>query len=130
VSYLLDTNTIIAIFRGNRTVIGALNRHVHDAVFVSSIVLHELYYGAFKSERSAKALSDVDLLTIPVLDFNTSDAITSGNIRYLLAKAGQPIGPLDFLIAGQALSRELTLVTRNTREFSRVEGLRVENWEA
>ncbi len=93
-------------------------------------MLHELYFGAFKSDRSAKALSDADRLDFQTLNFDREDARMSGNIRHLLARSGQLIGPLDLLIAGQALARELTLVTRNTREFLRVEGLRVENWEA
>jgi tRNA(fMet)-specific endonuclease VapC len=130
VSHLLDTNVVIGILRGNRQIISRLNRHSPADLFIPSITLHELYYGAFRSERSAKALRDVDQLAFTVLDFGPEDARLAGNIRYLIAKAGQPIGPMDVLIAGQALARDLTLVTRNTREFGRVEGLRVENWEA
>lgn len=129
-SYLLDTNAIIAILRFDRPTIARLNRHRSSEIFVSSIVLHELYFGAFKSDRSAKALDDTDLLDFQTLDFDREDARMSGNIRHLLARSGQLIGPLDLLIAGQALARDLTLVTRNTREFLRVDGLRVENWEA
>ncbi len=65
-----------------------------------------------------------------MIPFDKEDAIAAGNIRATLALAGTPIGPFDTLIAGQALCRGLTLVTANTREFSRVEGLRVEDWSA
>jgi tRNA(fMet)-specific endonuclease VapC len=130
VSHLLDTNVVIGILRGDRQIISRLNLHAPHEVFIPSVVLHELYYGAFRSERSAKALRDVDQLTFPVLEFDPADARLAGNVRYLLAKNGQPIGPMDVLIAGQALARDLTLVTRNTREFMRVDGLRLENWEA
>lgn len=129
-SHLLDTNVVIGILRGHKQIISRLNLHSPAEVFIPSVVLHELYYGAFRSERSAKALRDVDQLTFPVLDFDPEDARLAGNVRYLLARAGQPIGPMDTLIAGQALARDLTLVTRNTREFERVVGLRLENWEA
>ena len=63
-----------------------------------------------------------------MLSFDEEDARISGEIRAQLAKKGTPIGPYDVLIAGQALARGLTLVTANTREFSRVEGLRLVDW--
>jgi len=130
VSLLLDTNVVIAVLRGSRSVIGNLNRRFRDEVFVSSLVLHELYFGAFKSDRSIAAMRDVDTLGFEVLDFSRDDARMAGNVRFLLDRQGHPISPMDTLIAGQALARDLTLVTRNIREFQRVDGLRVENWEA
>ena len=126
---LLDSNVVIAIMRESESVIATLNRHRSGEIFVSSLVLSELYFGAFKSNRSVIALADVDALDFQVLNFNRHDARMAGNIRYSLGKAGTPISPLDTLIAGQALARDLTLVTRNIREFARVDGLRVENWE-
>jgi tRNA(fMet)-specific endonuclease VapC len=65
-----------------------------------------------------------------VLEFDQEDARQAGEIRALLALRGTPIGPYDVLIAGQAKARRLTLVTRNTAEFSRVHDLRIENWES
>ena len=65
-----------------------------------------------------------------VLDFDKEDARQSGQIRALLAGKGTPIGPYDVLIAGQAIARNLTLVTHNTDEFRRVPGLRIEDWQA
>ena len=71
----------------------------------------------------------MDDLDFEVVDFNGEDARVAAEIRAILTAAGNLIGPYDILIAGQALARDLTLVTHNTREFSRVSGLRVEDWE-
>ena len=95
-----------------------------------AIVVHELYFGAYRSARIEHNLETLRLLIadIPVLDFDTQDAIVSGEIRAGLANSGRPIGPYDVLIAGQAKARRLTLVTNNVGEFERVEGLQVEDW--
>ena len=93
-------------------------------------VAHELFYGAFKSRREGRNLDRLDAMRFPVIDFDRDDARQAGLVRAELAARGTPIGPYDVLIAGQALARNLTLVTRNTREFSRVPELRVEDWEA
>ena len=92
--------------------------------------VHELYFGAYRSARIEHNLETLRLLIadIPVLDFDTQDAIVSGEIRAGLANSGRPIGPYDVLIAGQANARRLTLVTNNVGEFERVEGLQVEDW--
>ena len=72
----------------------------------------------------------VNALRFEVLQFDKEDARRCGEVRALLAAAGSPIGPYDLLIAGQAISRNRVVVTRNTREFARVPGLQIENWEA
>lgn len=69
-------------------------------------------------------------MQIEALEFDKEDARQAGQIRALLASRGTPIGPYDVLIAGQAVSRELILVTRNTSEFARVPGLRIEDWQS
>ncbi len=92
--------------------------------------MHELYFGAYKGDRTAEDLSVIADLRFEIADFNTEDANRAAEVRSILRRAGIPIGPYDTLIAGQALARDLTLVTRNTREFERVAGLRLENWEA
>ena len=74
-------------------------------------------------------LERVEALRFAILEFDADDARESGRIRAELAKSGQPIGPYDVLIAGQALSRRLTLISNNLREFTRVEGLKVEDWQ-
>jgi tRNA(fMet)-specific endonuclease VapC len=90
--------------------------------------MHELYYGAYKSERQEHGVGLVDALLFEVLEFDSEDGRHAGEIRAALARQGRPIGPYDVLIAGQARARDLTLVTANVGEFRRVEGLRVENW--
>jgi tRNA(fMet)-specific endonuclease VapC len=128
--FLLDTNAVIATLRGNAALLARIReRHPRD-VAISSIVAHELYYGAFKGRRIEENLASVDALQFEVLDFDREDARCAGEIRAGLAAEGQTIGPYDVLIAGQALSRGLILVTRNTREFSRVIALRLEDWES
>lgn len=101
-----------------------------DRLLLSTIVWHELYYGAYGGDRTNETLRRIDGLELPVLPFDDVDARVAAEIRAVLKRAGTPIGPLDTLIAGQALARDLTLVTRNTREFQRIEGLMLENWEA
>jgi tRNA(fMet)-specific endonuclease VapC len=91
-------------------------------------VAHELFYGAFKSRRRFENLALIDALEFVVLEFDREDARRSGEIRALLSAKGMPIGPYDVLIAGQAVARNLILVTHNTREFKRVPGLRIEDW--
>jgi tRNA(fMet)-specific endonuclease VapC len=92
--------------------------------------MHELCFGAFKSQRRDRNLAIVDGLRIEVIPFDQEDARHAGEIRADLAMQGTPIGAYDVLIAGQARARALIMVTRNLREFQRVEGLRSENWEA
>jgi len=102
-------------------------------IFLSCIVLHELFYGAAKSvHRKANSDAIPRFLeeTFEVLSFDLEAAKVSGEIRTLLERKGQRIGEYDTLIAGQALALGLTLVTANTREFSRVEGLKMVDWTA
>ena len=127
--YLLDSNAVIALFKGNAGIV----RHVMQLqtweVGLSAIVLHELYFGASKSDRSEANLTRIDRLEFERLDYTEQDALVAGDLRAALAVKGTPIGPYDTLIAGQALARDLTVVTQNTREFQRVPGLRVEDWQ-
>jgi tRNA(fMet)-specific endonuclease VapC len=127
--YLLDANAVIALLNDTTTPIARrIRRHAPRDVGVSAVVLHELYYGAFKSRRLEQNVARVDALLFPVVEFDQEDARQAGEIRALLASKGTPIGPYDVLIAGQARARELTLVTHNTTEFQRVPGLTVEDW--
>lgn len=128
-TYSLDTNAVIAVLREPAgKVARTLRRHAPDNVVVSSIVVHELYYGAFRSARVAHNLVQVDALGFMILDLDRNDARAAGAVRVELAVVGTPIGGYDLLIAGQARARGLTVVTANTREFIRVAGLRVEDW--
>jgi tRNA(fMet)-specific endonuclease VapC len=128
--FLLDTNIVIALLN-DATSRAAQRLRVESPaeVAISSIVAHELYYGAFKSARAQNNLRLVDALQFPVLEFDREDARQAGAVRALLAGKGKPIGPYDALIAGQALARDLTLVTSNLREFERVPGLAIEDWQ-
>ena len=127
--YLLDSNVVIAVLKGNSRVIQQLESIAVGDVSLSALVVHELYYGAHKSQRRDENFSVLDRLQFQVLEFDREDAITAGEIRAHLALRGTPIGAYDVLFAGQALNRGLTLVTRNVSEFERVDGLKIENWE-
>jgi tRNA(fMet)-specific endonuclease VapC len=128
--YLLDTNAIIALLNDTASPIATrVRRHTPREFGVSAVVIHELYYGAFKSQRVEQNVARVDALQFSVLEFDEEDARQAGQIRAHLASKGTPIGPYDVLIAGQARARELTLVTHNTSEFQRVPGLKVEDWK-
>jgi len=128
--YLLDANAVIALLNDTASPIARRIRRFTPRDFgMSAVVIHELYYGAFKSQRVEMNVARVDALQFPVLEFDQEDARQAGEIRAHLASKGTPIGPFDVLIAGQAKARNLTLVTHNTSEFQRVEGLRVEDWK-
>ena len=97
---------------------------------MSAIAAHELFFGACKSQRTAYNVGRVDRLQFEIVEFDQEDSRQAGAIRATLAAAGTPLGPYDVLIAGQARARDLILITHNTGEFSRVDGLRIEDWEA
>jgi tRNA(fMet)-specific endonuclease VapC len=129
--YLLDANAVIALLNDTRSrTARRARRHKPGDVGISAIVVHELYYGAFKSRRTARNVALIDALQFEVMDLDQEDAKQAGEIRALLAARGTPIGPYDVLIAGQARARKLILVTRNTAEFARVPDLRIEDWES
>lgn len=128
--YLLDANAIIALLNDTTSPIARrVRRHAPRDFGVSAVVIHELYYGAFKSQRVEQNVARVDALQFSVLEFDEEDARQAGQIRAHLASKETPIGPYDMLIAGQAKARELTLVTHNTTEFQRVPGLKLEDWK-
>lgn len=128
--YLLDANAVIALLNDKTSPIARrVRRHLPRDIGVSVVVIHELYYGAFKSQRVEKNVSRVEALQFPVVEFDQEDARHAGEIRARLASKGTPIGPYDVLIAGQARARKLTLVTHNTAEFQCVSGLKVEDWK-
>ncbi|MEH3146108.1 MAG: type II toxin-antitoxin system VapC family toxin [Methylobacterium frigidaeris] len=129
-AYLLDTNAVIGLLKGTPILTAAVRLRRLEDIAMSSIVAHELYYGAFRSQNRVGSLARVDALRFTILPFDAADARCSGEVRAALAAAGTPIGPYDVLIAGQALARGLTLVSRNLREFRRVPALAVEDWES
>ncbi len=127
--YLLDTNAVIALLNDPG---GPVSRKLHSLsptdIATSAVVLHELYFGAFKSAWRDRNLSVVEALRFQILELDMNDARHSGEIRAWLAARGTPIGPFDVLIAGQARARGMTLVSQNLREFARVPGLKTANW--
>ena len=129
-NYTLDTNAVIALFKGDAGVVRHLTQLQSWEIGISVIVLHELYFGALRSGRAEANTARIDRLEFDRLDYTAHDALAAGNLRTVLANRGTPIGPYDVLIAGQALARDLTVVTHNTRQFSRVPGLKVEDWQS
>jgi tRNA(fMet)-specific endonuclease VapC len=129
--YLLDTNTCIAAMRSHPKVVQRMTAAPPGDCAVSTITGYELYTGVEKCSNPAKERAKVDLLlkTVPYLPFDFGAAGEAARIRALLESQGQPIGPYDVLLAGQALAGSLIVVTANTKEFSRVPGLSVENWQ-
>jgi tRNA(fMet)-specific endonuclease VapC len=134
VKYLLDTNVCIGLINGTSI---RLRKRFAQSVqsgatpVTSSIVTHELWYGVTKSQlvaRNARALFEFLRGEITVLDYTERDAQAAGEIRAELESQGQRISEYDTLIAGQAFCRNLILVTANTREFGRLNGLVVEDW--
>ncbi|AZO28289.1 type II toxin-antitoxin system VapC family toxin [Mesorhizobium sp. M1B.F.Ca.ET.045.04.1.1] len=126
--YLLDTNAVIAIMKGDDDLLKVLKRNKPQDFALSAIVAHELYYGACRGQRTEENLARLDALLFPVLEFDREDARHAGEIRAMLAVSGTPIGPFDVLIGGQARARSLTLMTRNVREFERIKNLAIETW--
>lgn len=129
--YLLDTNVWVDYLNQHYpSVVERIQKADPEELALSSVVLAELRYGADKSQRPARNHGRLDLLAqeVPHLDFDESAAAAFGRVRSALEAQGSPIGPYDMMIAAQALSRDLVLVTDNVREFGRVQGLRVENW--
>ncbi|MFM2197032.1 MAG: tRNA(fMet)-specific endonuclease VapC [Verrucomicrobiota bacterium] len=129
--HLLDSDTSIRLMRYQPSFVTRLAALRASEVFISSITYHELYYGALHSGNPDRHFKLLETLTgaVTVLPFTRSSANRSAEVRESLAAKGIPIGPLDTLIAGHALEHELTLVTGNVRDFSRVEGLALENWD-
>jgi tRNA(fMet)-specific endonuclease VapC len=128
--YLLDTNTLSALIRQPQGPVAAmLTRRGYGTVCTSIVVAAELHFGARKRGSSVLSQKVADLLdTLPVLPLEAGVDQTYAEIRLRLEQAGTPIGPNGLLIAAQALSLGLAVVTDNADEFARVAGLRVENW--
>jgi tRNA(fMet)-specific endonuclease VapC len=129
--YMLDTNICIyAIKHKPEKVFQKLQSVDPQDVCVSSVTYAELVHGVEKSaavEKNRLALSML-LANIEILDFDVDAADCYGKIRANLEKKGTPIGPLDMMIAGHAMSMGYTVVTNNVKEFSRVPDLKIENW--
>ena len=128
--YLLDSDTCIFAMKQNRHVLERLLSENPEDVAISVITEGELRTGAAKSASPVKTLRLVEnfLSPLTIAEFTSDDATSYAQVRAKLERGGTPIGPLDTLIAAQALNRKLTLVSNNEREFRRVFGLRLDNW--
>ena len=129
--YLLDTNICIYLIKKRPlAVLERFRQYSPKDVAISTITLFELQYGIEKSqyrERSEDALAKF-LLPLNLINLDRSSAVEAAIIRAQLEKKGMPIGPYDLLIAGLARSLDMILVTNNTKEFERIDGLHLENW--
>ncbi len=129
--YLLDTNICIYIIKKKPVdVLKTLKTKSKKDIYVSSITIAELEYGVAKSHFPEKnKIALIEFLSIfNILPFDDTDAVEFGMIKTDLEKKGKIIGPMDLLIAGQAKSKKLILVTDNLKEFVRVDGLMFEIW--
>ena len=131
-SYLLDANAWIRFLNGqSESIRRRLETVQPEDIVLCSVVKAELRFGAEKSARREQNLARLDSFIEKFDSFPFDDAAAQvyGVIRARLERAGTPIGPNDLLIAAIALARGATVVTHNTDEFSRVEGLSLEDWE-
>ena len=129
--YILDTDICIYIIKKKpEQVLKKLAKLASTDIAISAVTLSELIYGAEKSQHKEKNLEALTgfLVPIDILAWDENAAKSTGEIRAILEKSGKVIGPYDLQISGQALSLNLTLVTNNEKEFSRVKGLKIENW--
>jgi tRNA(fMet)-specific endonuclease VapC len=131
VKWMLDTDTCIAIIKGKPTgVLKKLRGKAVGQVGISSITLGELAFGAAKSSRRDEArvaLSEF-LLALEIASFDSDAAASYGQLRASLEKRGTPLGPVETLIGAHAVALDVILVTHNTREFSRIDTLRLDDW--
>jgi len=128
--YMLDTNMCIFLMKGNADVLSQFMQNKDSGVTLSSITVAELYYGVFNSTNIEKNNTNLAnfFIGLKILDFDSGASMEYGQICANLRKKGTPISQMDMLIAAHAKSRNLTLVTNNTREFERVEDLQLEDW--
>lgn len=129
--YLIDTNICIyAIKNRPEKVIHKINKNFQNGIYISSLTVAELEFGISNSQYPEKnRIALLEFLSIfEILSFNESDAMPYGELKSDLKKSGNLIGPIDMLLAAQAISNDLIFVTNNEKEFNRVTGLKVENW--
>jgi tRNA(fMet)-specific endonuclease VapC len=128
--FMLDTDTLSFLIRGQTQVEAKYRALGRDSICVSTVTEGEIWYGVAKNAPGLDKLTRLKLLmaSIKIMPIDSEVAAIYGELRGRLEKDGQPIGPNDFWIAAHALSLDATLVTNNVREFKRIKGLKVENW--
>jgi tRNA(fMet)-specific endonuclease VapC len=131
--YLLDTCTISDFVKGHTAVLARIKQTSPNLLAVSTITCMEVEYGLALNPEKRKKLAPIMqafFSSITKLSFEEIDANASGSIRAALKAKGQPIGAYDIMIAGTAIARGFTLITSNTHEFRRVNGIQLEDWRA
>ena len=134
IEYCLDTNACIDLINGSSVPLRSRFKEAiagGSVVCVSTVVLHELWYGVAKSSRRESNTARLQAFLagpLEILDWDDADARAAGEVRSQLESEGQMIGAYDALIAAQAVRRGITVVTANSKEFKRVDGLMWEDW--
>ena len=129
--FLLDTNIcIFAIKRKSTNLLQKIYGNLETGILISSLTVAELEFGVSNSQNLEKnRMALLEFLSIfRILDFKETDAIPYGIIKTDLRRKGTTIGPIDILLSAQAVSNDLIFVTNNTKEFSRIENLKIEDW--
>jgi tRNA(fMet)-specific endonuclease VapC len=127
---VLDTNTCVYALKHQGRVVDRLRDQSPDDLGVTIITVAELWFGARKSTRPAATRREIDAFLEPlgVVPFDRAAAEVYADIRFDLERTGRPIGERDLMIASIASARDLTVVTHNLSEFSRVPHLKIEDW--
>jgi tRNA(fMet)-specific endonuclease VapC len=129
--YLLDTCVISDFVKGDKPTLTKIKSQSPLTLHLSSISIMEIYYGLKRNPEKSRIIKSIleDFLeSIQIVHFSDQDAMNAAEIRAELTKKGTPIGPYDLLLAGSALNNNLTIVTSNIKEFSRVPHLHCEDW--
>ena len=127
---MLDTNIIIYILKNKPPAVRKrFNEHLGN-LYLSSVVMMELLYGARKSQQKKHNMEAIEDFTsrLDLVNFDGLASDHASDIKFVLESKGRVIGPYDLMIAGHARSRGSTLITNNTKEFDRVDGLLLDNW--
>jgi len=129
-THLLDTDTCIGVLRQQSGMVQRLSRLAPTDCAVSTVTVYELFCGVEKAQDPSKERQKVERFVSAIIELplDRAAAERAAQIRVELERQGQPIGPYDLLIAGQAVASGLTLVSNNVGEFQRVGGLRLESW--
>jgi tRNA(fMet)-specific endonuclease VapC len=129
-AFVLDTNTVIDYFKGRGNVAERLLAVAPREIGVPAIAAYEVWVGVLGCQHARRRESQYEqfLAAIEVVSFDSAISRQAAELRLALERRGESIGPLDTLIAATALACGATLVTRNTKEFGRVAGLKVANW--
>ena len=128
--YLLDTDTIIYILKGNPSVERNLQRHYNDPIKVSVMTLMELYYGAYKSQKATSNLAKIKGLenAVEIIPLGQESVEVFGRQKAQLERLGTALDDFDLIVGCCALAHNLILVTNNVKHFKKIESLKVTNW--